>query len=108
MDCQDMPARCGDLVSNLKHIFKTPASRLFSHLAIIAGRYPCKPHPHLKMGFTAAGWVWREYPICSASGWMVSRVQYGESGSAWSECAATNETPSAKPKKRKVKQLEVF
>lgn len=86
----------------------TPGSRLFVHLAILAGRQPCKQHPHLKIGFTATGWLWREYLMCSASGWMVSRVQFGEWGGTWSECAATNETPSAKPKKRKVRQLEVF
>lgn len=86
----------------------TPGGRLLTHLAIIAGRYPCKPHTALRSGFTATGWLWREYPACSASGWMVSRVCYGENGGTWSECAATNETPSAKPKKRKVKQLEVF
>ncbi len=86
----------------------TRANSLFTHLAILAGRYPCKPHTALRSGFTLTGWLWREYPVCSASGWMVSRVQYGENGGAWSECAATNETPSAKPKKRKVKQLEVF
>ena len=85
-------------------IFMTPASRLFARLAILAGRQPCKQHPHLKIGFTATGWLWREYLMCSASGWMVSRVQFGEWGGTWSECAATNETPTTRSRRAKQKR----
>lgn len=106
--CQSIPTHCADTQTDLISRFMTPANRLYTHLAIIAGRHPCPPHVALRSGFTALGWLWREYPMCSASGWMVSRVQYGEAGSTWSECAATNETPSTKPRRRKVKQLEVF
>lgn len=82
----------------------TRANRLYTHLAILAGRHPCKPHTALRSGFTLTGWLWREFPMCSASGWMVSRVQYGESGGAWSECAATNETPTTRSKRaRKIR-----
>lgn len=85
----------------------TRANRLFTHLAILAGRYPCKPHTALRSGFTLTGWLWREYPVCSASGWMVSRVQYGENGGAWSECAATNETPTVGSKRaRKIRSID--
>lgn len=85
----------------------TRANRLYTHLAILAGRHPCKPHTALRSGFTLTGWLWREYPMCSASGWMVSRVQYGESGGAWSECASTNETPTARSKRaRKIRSVD--
>ena len=79
----------------------TPGSRLLTHLAILAGRHPCKPHTAMRSGFTLTGWLWREYPMCSASGWMVSRVCYGENGGTWSECAATNETPTVRSKRAK-------
>ena len=102
MVCQSTPARCDESHPDLIHVFKTPASRLFSHLAILAGRYPCKPHTALRSGFTATGWLWREYPVCSASGWMVSRVQYGEDGGTWSECAATNETPTKRSQRANI------
>lgn len=85
----------------------TPGSRLLTHLAILAGRYPCKPHTALRSGFTLTGWLWREYPACSASGWMVSRVCYGENGGTWSECAATNETPTTRSKRaRKIRSID--
>jgi hypothetical protein len=107
--CQSIPTHCDDSQTDLLLRSMTRANRLYTHLAILAGRYPCKPHTALRSGFTVTGWLWREFPMCSASGWMVSRVRYGEQGGTWSECAATNETPSAKkPKRRKVKQLEVF
>jgi len=86
----------------------TPGSRLYTHLAIIAGRHPCAPHVALRSGFTALGWLWREYPMCSASGWMVSRVQYGEAGSIGVCRDERNTERKTKEAQGKAEQLEVF